>query len=150
MKRTCFPPNNTENDIELSVLADPLRNLKNEIQFLKATHQQILDSYIAYEPLHIRGKRSLLPLFSFFSFVFGTAKDSNVSALRHSVSKLANTQRSIIYVLESNLSILNITRHDISQNRQAINTIINALGEVETKLKLLNGKIETEIDHLRQ
>lgn len=140
----------SNSDIETLTFVDSLNNLKQEIKFLKTSYQQILESYIGYKVLHTRTTRSLLPLSGFFKFVFGTAKDEDVSALKHSVRKLASTQRSILHVVESNLSILNVSRNDISQNRQAINSIITTLGQVDDKIKKFTGKIEKQVDNLQQ
>ncbi|CAC5412411.1 unnamed protein product [Mytilus coruscus] len=102
-------------------------NLRNEFRLLTDTHTSILRIFNDYKALH-RNKRSVLPIIGkAMHFLFGTLKDSDVS-----------TKKEI-------LSILNVTRIEVSENRHAINSLIGDLREINSKLENVTEEFEKQI-----
>ena len=97
-------------------------NLRSEFQSLMVTEVSILDTFKDYQTLH-RQKRSVLPIVGkAMNFLFGTITESDLSSIKNNIRTLSENQKQISHVLTENLSILNVTRLEVSQNRQAINT----------------------------
>lgn len=57
-------------------------------------------------------------------FLFGTLSEEDIGSIKSNIRVLAENQNKISHVLTENLSILNVTRIEVSQNRQAINSLI--------------------------
>ena len=73
-------------------------------------------------------KRSILPFVgNIFHFLFGTVTDKNLGKVKDAIRTLASQQNSIKHVIKENLSIINITRSEIQENRHTINGLINSI-----------------------
>ncbi|XP_053397042.1 uncharacterized protein LOC128556334 [Mercenaria mercenaria] len=140
---------NNPKNLDLLPYLLSISNVKLELQYVRSTYAKIFNSYSDYLSLHVRNKRSILGLGSVFKFLFGTADNDEVQVIKHNVVRLANTQKSIIHILENNLSILNISRSHISENRQSINELIQALQQVDEKMKKWQGRMEKQIEQIQ-
>ena len=81
-------------------------------------------------------KRSLLPLGGVLSFLFGTADRHDVNAIKKDVKALYDNQMRQSEVLDDVLSITNVSRGLITENRLKINNLIDSvltLNETLTK-----------------
>lgn len=121
-------------------LENTLVGFQNYLENLNASNSEALLEYEALTAfIHSTPrvqKRSLLPFGGLFSFLFGTASDKDLNAIRSSVTQLAKSQRSMLHIMEHNLSIINATRLELAQNRETINGLITSLQsfqEVVTK-----------------
>ncbi|CAG2230956.1 unnamed protein product [Mytilus edulis] len=122
-----------------------LSNLRNEFRLLTDTHTSILRIFNDYKALH-RNKRSVLPIIGkAMHFLFGTLTDSDVSAIKGNIRVLADNQNKLSHVLSENLSILNVTRIEVSENRHAINSLIGDLREIDSKLENVTEEFEKQI-----
>ena len=74
-----------------------------------------------------RFKRSLLPLGGLFSFLFGTADQSDVDSLKADVKQLYDNQVDQTQILDEIVTITNISRGLINENRLKINMIIETI-----------------------
>ncbi|CAC5399406.1 unnamed protein product [Mytilus coruscus] len=120
-------------------------NLRNEFRLLTDTHTSILRIFNDYKALH-RNKRSVLPIIGkAMHFLFGTLTDSDVSAIKGNIRVLADNQNKISHVLAENLSILNVTRIEVSENRHAINSLIGDLRKIDSKLENVTEEFEKQI-----
>ena len=102
-----------------------------------------------------RTKRTLVPLVGkVLSFLFGTATKSDVRVMRKGLEVLSTNQESLIHVIEDSLSIINITRIELTKNRLAINNLSFIVEELDKKitnitqglkmdLLILNGVVQT-------
>ncbi|VDI31128.1 Hypothetical predicted protein [Mytilus galloprovincialis] len=120
-------------------------NLRHEFRLLTDTHTSILRIFNDYKALH-RNKRSVLPIIGkVMHFLFGTLTDSDVSAIKGNIRVLADNQNKLSHVLLENLSILNVTRIEVSENRLAINSLIGDLSEIDSKLENVTEEFEKQI-----
>ncbi len=132
------------NDIVLQTDAfeQSLAQLHTELEYIRADHDNILDSYLDYKTLSHIQKRSLLPLGGFFKFLFGTADDSDIRNIQIHVNQLQESQKTVIHVLQNSLSILNVTQQHISENRHSINTLIFTLKQLDEKIRSTHERIQ--------
>ena len=63
------------------------------------------------------------------SYLFGTATESDLNTICSGVSILAKSQEEIAHVVDENISVMNITRVEILENRQVLNKIIDSPGK---------------------
>ena len=91
-----------------------------------------------------RNKRSLLPLGGLFSFLFGTADQKDLDEIKKDVQTIYDNQLNQAEVLNDMVSISNVSRTLINENREKINgmiqniaTIYKDLDEVKRELQEL-------------
>ena len=82
--------------------------------------------------------------------MFGTLSSSDLSDIRSNIGTLAKNQQTISNVLEKGLSILNITRLQVAENRQSINSIIDSLHEVDKEIDYITQELGKQIFELEQ
>ena len=69
--------------------------------------------------MHTKMKRSLIPIIGKgLSYLFGTATESDLNTIQSGISRLAKSQEEIGHVIDENISVINITRVEMSDNRQ--------------------------------
>ena len=91
-------------------------------------------------------KRSLLPLDGLFSFSFGTADQSDVDSLNADVKQLYENQIDQTQILNEIVTITNISKGLINENRLKINMILDTILSINETI--LN--IKTHIQHYSQ
>lgn len=87
------------------------------------------------------------------SFLFGTVSEDDLNVIRGSINNLAVNQEKVIHVVEESLTILNTTRVEVAENRQAINDLIGALSVLNTKMQNATDRLYKEVmklDHFVQ
>lgn len=96
----------------------------------------------------------MLPIFGkALSFLFGTVNEDDLNAIKSSINNLAVNQEKVIHVVEESFTILDTTRVEVAENRQAINDIIGALSVLNTKMQNATDRLYKEImrlDHFVQ
>ncbi|MEW8313867.1 MAG: hypothetical protein AB2658_02445 [Candidatus Thiodiazotropha endolucinida] len=79
------------------------------------------------------------------SFAFGTLTLQDLDSIHNAVSNLNKNQQNIMHLVEQNLSLLNASRIQIAENRQAIIDLVATLHQLDAKLdiavKMLNEDI---------
>ena len=74
-----------------------------------------------------RIKRSLLPFGHLFSFLFGTADQDGLNEIKADVKTLYENQMDQTNILNITVTITNISRGLINENRAKVNMIIDTL-----------------------
>ena len=83
------------------------------------------------------------------SDVFDLATNAEISSIQRNVYKLAANQDTLMHVVEESLSILNVSRIEIKENRQRINDLLMLIGSVEDKVINMSNYLEQEIREAR-
>ena len=83
---------------------------------------------------NIKNKRSLLPLGGILSFMFGVGDQAEIDKIKIEVEKLRQQDLTYSHILEDNLSIINITRKEVSENRNSINDLYKVATQLESKI----------------
>ena len=85
---------------------------------------------------HSKGyKRSLLPFGHFFSFLFGTADQEDLDSIKAQVKTIYDNQVSQAQVLNDIVTITNVSRSLINENRLLINGMIQTVITLNSTLK---------------
>ena len=64
------------------------------------------------------------------SDMFDVATNAEISSIQRNVYKLSANQDTLMHVVEESLSILNVSRMEIKENRQRINDLLMLIGSV--------------------
>jgi len=124
-------------------------SLRNEFRLLTETHQYLRNVFMDYKSLHREKRSGLLPIMGkAMNFLFGTLTDEDISSIKNNIKVLSENQNKISHVLSENLSILNVIRTEVSQNRQAIHSLIGDLREIDDKLENITQEIEKQVIEL--
>ena len=68
--------------------------------------------------------------------------------IKETVKKLADSQQTIIHVVEKTISVLDISHVQIMENRGAVTGLIVALQQIDGKLSKLTAAIEKQVKEL--
>ena len=82
-----------------------------------------------------RNKRFLLPLGGLFSFLFGTADQDDLDDIKKEVQTIYDNQVHQTEVLNDVISISNVSRTLINENREKINGMIQNIATIYTDLE---------------
>ena len=96
-------------------------------------------------------QRSLIPIIGKgLSFLFGTATEADLKVIHNNIYKLAKNEEEMAHVIDENISVINITRVEMSQNRQTLNKIIGSLTVLDTKHGNITQALEGEVFQVGQ
>ena len=99
-----------------------------------------------YKSLHSLNKRSILPFVrKLLSFAFDTLTSRDLNSIQSAISSLNANQQNILHIVEPSLSVLNVSRIEIAENRQAILDLIKSLHKLDTKLNRAVEMLNKEI-----
>ena len=113
--------------------------MNGEFKEITIKREQLLLKYRDYRSLTHRTKRSLLPFVgNALSYLFGVTSEDDLCVIRKALGKLANTQGRILHMIEDSISIVNVTRREVSDNRHKINELISSLKNIV--LSMVNAK----------
>ena len=111
---------------KLRAYAETFKSLQLEVDLLSDTYQSIYKTFENYQVLNTdRSKRSLIPLVgNLMSSLFGTLLQNDLDNINRNINILSDNQENMIHDLEMSLSILNITKMQISENRRSIMDLV--------------------------
>ena len=124
-----------------------IKELKGEIVALLNDQHTLVENYKKVHVIYTKMKSSLIPIIGkSLSYLFGT----DFNTLHSSVSRLAKSQKEIAHVVDENISVINITRVEMSENRQALNKIIRSLANFDVKLCNITQALEKQVFQVGQ
>ena len=101
--------------------------------------ENLLDGVNDYQQLstgHSRRKRALIPFVGkALNWLFGTVSQDDLNVIRGNINLLSANQQAIKHVVSQSLSILNVSRLQISENRQQINILSNSVRNLDIKIQ---------------
>ena len=120
------------------------------VDFLTDTYQSICKTFEDYKVLHKdtgRVKHSVLPFVGqLMSTLFGSISENDFENINRNIDVLAENQEQIVHDLDMSLSVLNMTRVQVNENRRSIIDLIKIFklqGQLESKLTRLGQFIHT-------
>ena len=130
-------------------LVNDFRGLSNELETLRETYFGVNARLAAYHALHPRNKRSLVPFIGqAFSFVFGTVSEGDLGAIRRNLHILRINQVELAHFVQESLSLINVSRARITENRQPLNLIVSDMGAINEQIANLTQKLDNRIFQL--
>ena len=81
--------------------------------------------------------------------LFGTVSETELRAIKQKLIAIEEGERVLVQEAKSSLSVLNVTRVDLTKNRQAINQLIKGVLYVECELGNVTQSMSMELQRLR-
>ena len=132
-------------------MMDIIQHAKAGVDLLNRTRRVMYGNFAEHKHLQSRSQRSLLPgIGEAFGWLFGLSTDRDLSSIRKNIANLARNQKTISHVLTDSLSLLNVSRTEISENRDLINNLIRSMLDLEVKLENVTLSISQRVDELQQ
>ena len=98
-----------------------------------------------------RNERLLIPIIGqLMSTLFGTVSENNLVNINRNINNLANNQKKIIHDLDVSVSILNLTRMQVAENRRSIMDLIIVVQKLDRKISKLAHSSETKLVRVEQ
>ena len=98
-----------------------------------------------------RNRRELLPIVGkALGVLFGTATTGDLSRVRRKVKHLEQQQQNFAQIAKESLSIINVTRMDVAENRDSINKLIHAMYVLGQQLSAETQNITAEFEEFSE
>ena len=129
-------------------------DLRNELSVLERMHVDIVTSFNNYKLLREPQKRVKRGLFNFIGDImgslFGVLTEADVEKIQRNVRKIAQNQMDLTHILKESISVLNVTRLEVKENRQKINEIIKTIEQIEDNIVNITGQLQSQINSLEK
>ena len=117
---------------------ETFESLHIEINLLTDMYKSVYDNFDEYQSFSVdnqRNKRSLIPLIGqLMSTLFGTVSENELDNINRNIKALASNQEQIIHDLDVSLSVLNLTRMQVTENRRSIMDLIIVVQKLDRKI----------------
>ena len=99
----------------------------------------------------VKSKRSILPFIgSAAKFLFGTVTENDLYKVKNAIRKLVQEQSTLRHVVRENLSIVNVTRTEIKENRHTINAMISTLHDMNSEISNVTNQIQHQLHNFEE
>ena len=124
--------------------------MKNEIRTLRQMYDTTVRNYRDYNALRDNSsERKKRAVFDFggkiLSFLFGTLTQDDLDIAQKHVSTLEANQQSIVHILEDSLTISNMSRTEITENRHSINELLSTLSDINNKIDNVTEEFNNQL-----
>ena len=125
-------------------------SLRQEIQALGDQWKGMGNYLGELKLLQTRKRRAVLPIVGkAFNALFRTVSETELQAIKQKLTAIEEGERVLVQEAKSSFSILNVTRVDLTKNRQAINQLIKGVLDVEEELGNVTRSMSMELRRLR-
>ena len=130
--------------------------LQKEIGMVQDMHRTILTEFNDFKLMYPtnQSKRSKRSIFSWIGSgiadVFGFLTSSDIESVKRNINRLYKNQVEISHSLDETISVVNISRIEIKENRQKINSIIDTLTQLNVRMEDTTLEIKRRIFELHQ
>ena len=133
---------------------ETFKSLHIEVDLLTDTYNSVYDNFAEYQSLSVNGhrsQRSLIPIIGqLMSTLFGTMSENDLENINRNIKALAGNQKQIIHDLDVSLSVLNLTRMQVSENRRSIMDLIIVVQKLDRKIFDLQQVFSAKFVRLEQ
>ena len=131
---------------------ETFKSLHVEVDLLTDEYTSVYNNFDEYQTMsYKRNERPLIPVIGqLMSTFFGTVSENDLENINRNLKTLANNQEQIIQDLDVSLSVLNLTRMQIAENRRSIINLIIVVHKLEWKISKLAQSYETKLVRLEQ
>ena len=85
---------------------------------------------------------------SILSFLFGTLTESDLLDIRQAINDLSGNHQTVVHLLEEQMTILNVSRVHIAENRQALLDLVESLNTFDFHINNLTQAIHERFKHV--
>lgn len=138
----------------LTGYVETFQSLNVEVDILTDVYRSVSDNFEEYQVLSManqRKQRSLIPIIGqLMSTLFGTISESDLENINRNIKSLASNQEKIIHDLDVSLSVLNLTRLQVAENRRSIMDLIIVVQKLDRKMQKLQEVFDRKFSRLEQ
>ena len=92
--------------------------IKEQIEGLRQDRERMLGRYQGFGSIGNRERRSVIPFVgTALSYLFGVTSAADIEVVRRAMQHLQETQKGVVHLVEDSVSMINITREEVSQNK---------------------------------
>ena len=139
---------------ELTGYVETMRSLQVEVDMLRDTYTSVYNSFDDYGTITSgdhRNKRSVLPIIGqLMSTLFGTVSEPDLENANRNINILARNQKRVIHDLNACMSVLNLTRVQVIENRRSAMDLIIVVQRLDREISALEEQFERKIVRLEQ
>ena len=132
---------------------ETFKSLRVEVDLLTDTYKSVYDNY-EYQTLSVksqRDQRSLIPIIGqLMSTLFGTVSEKDIENINRNIKSLASNQNRIIHDLDMSLSVLNLTRMQVTENRRSIMDLVVVIQKLDRRIMRLQETFYKKFIRLEQ
>lgn len=149
-------PNQTDIPQQSKILwTDVMSLLSQETDQFFRDYSNIQNSFTEIQSLIVqtdsakRHERALLPFIgSAMSFLFGTAKSSDLRKLKSAVQNIGQAQDQLVHVVSDSVSLLNQTHEQVKENREVIKKLLDSTTAFKRELESLYRELANIQDEI--
>ena len=132
-----------------------MKNLQVELDMINETFLSVKENFVDFQSINMkkgqRNKRSLIPIVGqAMSFLFGTVSEDDLEEIDKNVRIIAQNQENIIHDLEVGLSLLNMSRVEIAENRRNIMDLVKYIVTMDSRISDLQKEFEQKFYRMEQ
>ena len=131
--------------------------LREEMLLIHDIHSDVVKSFDDYKllkkdkPGQQRRKRKVFGFIGdLMGDVFGVVTEKDLVNIQKNIRRLAGNQEGLSHVVEESLSIINVSRIEIGENRQKLNDIITTIGSIEDEILNISSHLEQEVREVKR
>ena len=133
---------------------ETFKSLRVEVDLLTDTYKSVYDNFDEYQTLSVKSQRvqrSLIPIIGqLMSTLFGTVSEKDLENINRNIKSLASNQNRIIHDLDMSLSVLNLTRMQVTENRRSIIGLIVVIQKLDRRIMKLQETFYKKFIRLEQ
>ena len=133
---------------------ETFKSLRVEVDLLTDTYKSVYDNFDEYQTLSVKSQRvqrSLIPIIGqLMSTLFGTVSEKDLENINRNIKSLASNQNRIIHDLDMSLSVLNLTRMQVTENRRSIMDLIVVIQKLDRRIMRLQETFYKKCIRLEQ
>ena len=133
---------------------ETFKSLRVEVDLLSDTYKSDYDNFDEYQTLSVknqRDQRSLIPIIGqLMSTLYGTVSEKDLENINRNIKSLASNQNQIIHDLDMSLSVLNLTRMQVTENRRSIMDLIVVIQKLDRGIMRLQETFYKKFIRLEQ
>ena len=124
-------------------------SLRQEVITLEMHWSSMGDYLEGLKLLEFRKRRSVLPIVGkALNVLFGTITNVDLETIRRKLVAIGDSQRTLARQARSSLSILNVTRIDLTKNRQTISRLVKNVLDIKDELGQVTHSMSVELRKL--
>lgn len=125
------------------------RNIEKDLLSLDNTVQQLKTRFNEHKMHRPREKRSVLPFVGdALSFLFGTVSHGDLNRIKENLNKLTRNALKLEHVVKDSLTLINVSRTAIIENRHTINVLVGRIGYINNALRNITRDHGARLDAL--
>ena len=82
------------------------------------------------------------------SYLFGVTSEDDLRVISRALTRLTNTQGRLLHVMEDSISVINVTRRAVSDNRHKINELIVNLRDIVVSMANATQDLDKQVARL--